>query len=156
MTKREFLEKLRQALNGRMSSGTVADNLQYYEDYINTEIRKGRTEEEVLFELGDPRLIARTIVETRGENGGAGADYTENNMWYEAQEEGDCQVYGEPEDRQGRWLTRVPVWGWLLLILVILIVALSAVFSLLAALLPVILPIVIVVLVVKAFRDWIQ
>ena len=67
MTKREFLEKLRQALNGRMSSGTVADNLQYYEDYINTEIRKGRTEEEVLFELGQLSDTLRLLLHNRQE-----------------------------------------------------------------------------------------
>ena len=66
MTKQEFLEKLRLALNGRVSPAQLMENLSYYEDYINTEIRKGKGEEEVLAGLGDPRLIARTIVETGG------------------------------------------------------------------------------------------
>ena len=61
MDKQEFVDRLRMALNGRVSPGLVMDNVNYYEDYINTEIRKGRTEEEVLESLGDPRLIARTI-----------------------------------------------------------------------------------------------
>ncbi len=153
MTKREFLETLRQALNGRMSSGSVMDNLQFYEDYINTEIRKGRPEEEVLAGLGDPRLIARTIVETSGTKGEG--DYGEDTVWYEAQEE-NCQVYGEPEKQRRNWLSAIPVWGWLFLILVIILVIVSAVFSLLAALLPILLPVLIVVFVVKAFRDWIH
>ena len=59
MTKREFLESLRLALSGKITSVQLAENLDYYEDYINTEIRKGRDEQEVLSELGDPRLIAR-------------------------------------------------------------------------------------------------
>ena len=58
MTKQEFLEKLRLALNGRVSPAQLMENLSYYEDYINTEIRKGKGEEEVLAGLGDPRLIA--------------------------------------------------------------------------------------------------
>ena len=66
MTKQEFLEKLRLALNGKVAGNVVTENLQYYEDYINTEIRKGRSEEEVLASLGDPRLIARTIITTTG------------------------------------------------------------------------------------------
>ena len=61
MNKQEFVDRLRMALNGRVSPGLVMDNVNYYQDYINTEIRKGRTEEEVLESLGDPRLIARTI-----------------------------------------------------------------------------------------------
>ena len=59
MNKQDFIDRLRMALNGRVSPGLVMDNVNYYEDYINTEIRKGRTEEEVLESLGDPRLIAR-------------------------------------------------------------------------------------------------
>ena len=66
MNKQEFVDRLRMALNGRVSPGLVMDNVNYYEDYINTEIRKGRTEEEVLESLGDPRLIARTIIQTNG------------------------------------------------------------------------------------------
>ena len=48
MNKQEFVDRLRMALNGRVSPGLVMDNVNYYQDYINTEIRKGRTEEEVL------------------------------------------------------------------------------------------------------------
>ena len=63
MNKQEFVDRLRMALNGRVSPGLVMDNVNYYQDYINTEIRKGRTEEEVLESLGDPRLIARFLQE---------------------------------------------------------------------------------------------
>lgn len=66
MNKQEFVDRLRMALNGRVSPGLVMDNVNYYQDYINTEIRKGRTEEVVLESLGDPRLIARTIIQTNG------------------------------------------------------------------------------------------
>ena len=66
MNKQDFIDRLRMALNGRVSPGLVMDNVNYYEDYINTEVRKGRTEEEVLESLGDPRLIARTIIQTNG------------------------------------------------------------------------------------------
>ncbi|MCD7837040.1 MAG: DUF1700 domain-containing protein [Lachnospiraceae bacterium] len=64
MTKKEFIDKLRAALNGRIPTAKVTENVNYYEDYINTEIRKGRTEQEVLASLGEPRLIAKTIIQT--------------------------------------------------------------------------------------------
>lgn len=35
-------------------------------NYIRQEMNRGRSEQEVLEELGDPRLIARTILETSG------------------------------------------------------------------------------------------
>ena len=74
MNKQEFVDRLRMALNGRVSPGLVMDNVNYYQDYINTEIRKGRTEEEVLESLGDPRLIARTLLDTET---GANAPYSD-------------------------------------------------------------------------------
>ena len=35
MNKQEFVDRLRMALNGRVSPGLVKDNVNYYEDYIN-------------------------------------------------------------------------------------------------------------------------
>ena len=84
MTKNQFLEKLRTALNGKMSPDSVTENLRYYEDYINTEIRKGRAEAEVLSALGDPRLIARTIVETRGGSGSWTEEHTDGGTYADA------------------------------------------------------------------------
>ena len=78
MNKQEFVDRLRMALNGRVSPGLVMDNVNYYQDYINTEIRKGRTEEEVLESLGDPRLIARTIIQTNGGDNRSGYRKTES------------------------------------------------------------------------------
>lgn len=64
MTRTEFLEQLRQALQGNMNQTLVNEHLQYYEKYIIEESRKGRSEQEVVDFLGNPRLIARTLIET--------------------------------------------------------------------------------------------
>jgi hypothetical protein len=64
MTRAEFLEELRLALQGNVSQVQVNENLRYYENYIIEESRKGKTEEQVIEELGSPRLIARTIIDT--------------------------------------------------------------------------------------------
>jgi len=61
MDKNVFLRELERSLTGEVPSGTVLENLQYYEGYIRGEVSKGRDESEVLDELGDPRLIARSI-----------------------------------------------------------------------------------------------
>ena len=47
-----------------MHEGKIAAHIRYYEDYIQSQVRNGRTEKEVLEELGDPRLIARTLLAT--------------------------------------------------------------------------------------------
>lgn len=64
MNKNEFLEGLREALSRNVPPAVVQEQLQYYGDYIRTEVQNGRSEEEVMAELGDPRLIARTIEDT--------------------------------------------------------------------------------------------
>jgi len=63
MNRQEFLDGLYNALDGEVSEGKRQSDIIYYRDYIAEEISKGRTEEDVLSELGDPRLIARTIVD---------------------------------------------------------------------------------------------
>ncbi len=64
MNKDDFLRGLQNALSGEVPPTVVRDNLKYYDDYIKTELQNGREEEQVMDELGDPRLIARTIIDT--------------------------------------------------------------------------------------------
>lgn len=157
MTKQEFLDLLRQALNGKVAPAQLAENMRFYEDYINTEIRKGKSEEEVLGELGDPRLIARTIVETNAGRGGQSAQYS--GGWHETQEGPEYDEYdgyGQRERMPGKMLLRLPLWVWLVLLILIIVLVVGAIFSVLAAILPVILPILLVLLLVKAFRDWLN
>lgn len=63
MTKNEFLELLRTALLGEIPDTEIESNMKYYEEYIRSEGYK-ISEEEVINQLGDPRLIAKTIVDT--------------------------------------------------------------------------------------------
>lgn len=63
MTKSEFLEILRQQLDGEMPSGEIYSNIHYYDQYIDKELSSGKTEEDVMNELGDPRLIAKTLID---------------------------------------------------------------------------------------------
>ena len=72
MNKGEFLEGLHNSLSGEVPPSVVQENLRYYDEYIRTEIQKGRSEADVMAELGDPRLIARTIIDTTP-GGGEGA-----------------------------------------------------------------------------------
>lgn len=63
MDKYEFSNGLRRALGGKLDPVAINSNVEYYENYIDSEIRKGRSEADVLKSLGDPRIIARTIVD---------------------------------------------------------------------------------------------
>ena len=61
MTKYEFLNILKVSLDTELDKNNVDLEIKYYDDYISNEVRKGRSEEDVIAELGDPRLIAKTI-----------------------------------------------------------------------------------------------
>lgn len=63
MSRQDFIDALKRALYGKIDDFTLADHIQYYEGYIVQEIVSGKSEQEVLDELGDPRLIARTLLE---------------------------------------------------------------------------------------------
>lgn len=142
MTKSDFLEGLKMALNGRVQPSVVTDNIDYYADYINTEIRKGRSEEEVMGLLGDPRMIARTIVDANAQQG------SENRGVYADEEQSDMG-----RGRMGVWkLTRFH--GILIGLLAVLVIC--AVVSLFSAVLPILLPILFLLFMVKVFRDWLN
>ena len=52
MNRTEFLDTLRCQLTGQMHEGKVAAHVRYYEDYIQSQVRSGRNEQDVLAELG--------------------------------------------------------------------------------------------------------
>ena len=67
MTRYEFIENLKSNLS-TLNTNVVNDKVKYYNDYIDAEVKKGRSETDVINELGDPRLIAKTIKEVSGED----------------------------------------------------------------------------------------
>ena len=62
MDKHEFLSILRGALVGRLPQQKVEEHIRYYEDYIDIRLRSGDPPEELYERLGDPRLLAKTLV----------------------------------------------------------------------------------------------
>ena len=75
MTREEFLQGLKEALDGNMDASAIQENLNYYNEYINEEVRKGKTEQQVVDTLGDSWAIAQTLLEAdeNGADGGAAA-----------------------------------------------------------------------------------
>lgn len=146
MDKNEFIEKLRRALSGGLGSAQVADNIRYYQDYIESEIRKGKSEEEVIESLGDPRLLAKSIIEANkhsGENYGSNREYDE-------------EMADNGEERNfGRFLDHVFMMpGWLigLIITVIVVIIIGLITSLISVFAPVIIVVLIIVLLIKLIQ----
>lgn len=66
MNKQNFIADLTKALEGIVPNNVIHENIGYYRTYIEQEVKKGFSEQQVLEELGDPRLIARTIIDASG------------------------------------------------------------------------------------------
>ena len=62
MDKKEFMDILRQSLQGEVDDNIIEQNIRFYNEYISSQ--RGKNESEVIKEIGDPRLIAKTIIET--------------------------------------------------------------------------------------------
>lgn len=148
MEKTEFIERLQRALAAGISSSQVAENVRYYQDYIDSEIRKGRSEKEVMDSLGDPRLLAKSIIEA---NKHAGVSYGSNQEY-------DDEVADEPQewesDRSTPKERNIVLPGWLvmLIITVLVLLVIGVAFSLLYLFAPVIMVGLVVLLLVKVFQ----
>lgn len=115
MTEQEFLDGLRAALGGHLSERAVEEHMRYYEAYINAQIRRGRTESEVLQELGNPRLIARSIID-------AGRNAQESAGGGRREYEEDAEPAYNAYQNRGSRIRRVPSWLWVLLAVVLFVV----------------------------------
>ena len=126
MSKQEFLDGLRRSLAGGLETQEVNDHIRYYSDYIDSQIRMGIREEEVMASLGEPRLIAKTLlgmenVETVTEEYVEEGSHTNDNYRY--------------FNIRGKQL-KIPGWLFTVLVCIISFVVLTFVFALMTRLLP--------------------
>lgn len=68
MNKEEFLKKLEDSLVGHIKKEKIDENIDFYKSHIENEILSGRFEKDIIKDLGDPRLLAKTIIEVYNMN----------------------------------------------------------------------------------------
>ena len=152
MTKNEFLEGLRKALGNDLDRETVQENVAYYDGYISVQVNIGRTEEEVTAELGDPWVIAQTII--------AGSSYTTANSGFSDPVYGDGGDYTREDyyDQNQGYQTHVHTFGfdtwWKKLLLIlgiigIIVLVVSIVGGIISLLAPILIPLVIIMLIIR-------
>ena len=148
------------------SQSLIEYNLDYYSSYIDGEIAKGRSMDDVMNELGDPRLIANSIKVAEGYSdvfvgledevidGNAG-DYKENSD-FEFNTKGFDKDYEESHKENGAFKIYNMNGKSLILpliialaVLILVVVVIVAVFSFLA---PVLLPIIAVLILVGLIK----
>lgn len=144
MNRYEFVSALRAALSGKVPATTVEDNVQYYEEYIEVQLRQGKSEEEVLAALGDPRLLARTIIEAN--------KYAEGTETYGGEGYGEIPSAGSGKSF-GQWYRERPHWLHVIMSVLVTMFVLFFAFTVLQALFPFILIVVAVTALYRLVRQ---
>ncbi|MBQ5674943.1 MAG: hypothetical protein IIV45_07675 [Lachnospiraceae bacterium] len=113
-----------------------------------SELRRGRTEEDICASLGSPQLIAKSILEAEKFQSGSTEDTYSG------------KVHGEKDYRSSttRWTDNVRSFhipGWLMLLLAagLFFTVISVVLTIFSALAPIIVPICIVLFIVHIFKN---
>ena len=115
MCKEEFLRRLEEALSGEVPMGVIRENLIYYQNYLSQEMARGRSVNEIVAEIGEPRIIARTIIDsTEAMEEAEGADY---GSAYQGSYRTDYGSGGRENDIPQIHYFDLSKWYWKLLLL---------------------------------------
>lgn len=149
MDKQEFLNRLRNTLSGSVPVRIVEENVNYYESYINSQMRMGLGEEDVMNSLGDPRLIAKSIISANDSNN-SGRSTKDNYDVYD--KEYDIKEQKNMELR----VMGMPKWLGVLISCLVIFLIFYVITTLVSALLPIAIPCLLIYFLVKLFRDWLK
>ena len=149
MTRMEFMDTLQRTLAGSLGSSSVNENMRYYQEYFDTQLRLGRSEEDVIGELGNPRLLAKTIIEAAKREGYASVDAEYEEIYEDGM---NTQSRGRAGDGNVKAF-RMPGWLIALLVIVIFFVVIKIIGSVIIAFLPVLLPAICVLILFRFLQN---
>lgn len=133
MRQEEFLVSFQEALTGEVSDRIVQEHVTYYKNYINQQISMGVTEQEVMLSLGNPRLLAKTIIDSSKYGGdtqetyGYQSAYSQNSKTQEYTRTNTYQSHVNDEDMYNKKIKQSKVLNipsWLMGIIGVLFMAL--------------------------------
>ena len=143
MTKQEFLESLERHLRGQIPEAQVLENIEYYRNYIEREINAGRSEGEILDSLGDPWLIAKTLIDS----------VKRNSYGKQVVDEYDSQEDPQEEIHLKNIKLDLTTWYGKLGVIVIAILVIILLFTIMSILIPIVICLAIISFIIKFFRN---
>ena len=144
MYRTEFLDILKTQLSGQMHEGKIGAHLRYSEDYIQSKVRAGTPEDEVIAQLGDPRLIAKTLLDTD-----TGEEVYEESRSYS---ESDTGGYGNQEEKNWKKKLDLSTWYGKLIVIAAAAVVIFLLISVLAAVLPFLIVLAVILYLISRWR----
>ncbi len=142
MTKQEFLESLERHLRGQIPEDQVVENIEYYRSYIDRELAAGKTEAAVMELLGDPWLIAKTLIDSRQRT------VQSSNVTYEYGNEEE----EEPSSHLRKRKLDLTTWYGKLIVIAVAALVLFLLFTILSILVPVVLCLAAISFIIKFLR----
>lgn len=149
MTRMEFMDVLQRSLAGSLTNSTVNENMRYYQEYFDAQLRLGKSEDEIINELGNPRLLAKTIIEAAKREGRSGSIDAE---YEEVYEDG---VHTQTRESGGMASKNTHIPGWLIAVIVFLVffAIVRIIGSVIVAFLPIAMPALCVFLVLRFLQN---
>ena len=155
MNREEFLRGLEDALAGEVPQSVIRDNVNYYGSYISQEMAKGRTVDEIVDEIGDPRIVAKTIIdssEASGETSG-GSGYGSYRSTSYSESEGKSLS----NSKNSVHYIDLNKWYWKVLLLIVGVPVVTTVVNIVGGIVALLLrfagPILVVLLLVWVLRN---
>lgn len=162
LNQREFLNILSETLNMELTPQEVSTNVAYYNSYFAEQAAKGKSEEEIIAELGDPRMIAKSIIEAAraaqdlyGRMRFNNKEYNSTSSWNEQHENASSgtdfqyQKNGKTYHISGK-VARIVFLILFLFVLMLLFVLIGGILRLL---LPVLLPVILILFGIYLLRQ---
>lgn len=150
MSREEFLRELENALVNDVPEAVIRDNVNYYSTYISQEMANGRTVDEIVDEIGEPRIVARTIIDSY-----EGAEESVGSRRFEEFRERDSQ----PDSGSSYHFHYIDLnkWYWKLSFTVISVLFFVLIVNIVGGILTILLrlagPILLILLVIWIFKD---
>ena len=130
MSKEEFLRELEEALAGDVPEAVIRDNVSYYGSYLSQEMAKGRSVEEIVGEIGEPFIIAKTIIEHCEASGECAGDCGYGNYQESYDDGGNRSQSGNQNPFSNMHYIDLNKWYWKLLAGILIFMVVSFVFRL--------------------------
>ena len=146
MTRDEFLQQLKEALENDLQGAVVQENVDYYNQYISEEVQKGTLEKEVIETLGDPWVLAKTVIDTVGNKNHSSGVYESQNAQkshnYQQNKKSNRVYFWGLDTKWKRWLA-------LLAVIVVIMIVIAIIGGLISLLAPVLVPLLVIMLLVR-------
>ena len=138
MNKETYIDALERKLWDRLDPDQLRDIISYYRDYFAMEDAKGISEEETIRKLGDPTLLAKSILAAEGNKGESTESEIEQGMKKQSR-----------EFRGGKLLVLLVIVA----VLIVLCAIIGLIFSVVSALLPFLFVLAFVFLIFSFFKN---